>query len=767
MSYNSASNMSGPPRPPQQFNTYNFAAKAPNGYNQAANQQEEIYFHGEALARDEWAERYGAWVVLGFAAAFALFLVGMDLAGQVPGKSFFLKSVSDILQFVGEGIGFFFCMRIAVRLRGVALFLRQEVQQKERDRLAPNDLAIARTEAQLAQRAFLAWTFLSIAIALYASGQAVWTSYDIRMNSADVPFPGIYDIGFVCSYPFFLAGTLLLSRRNKATVGRARLVLDALAVIGVALAMSWFFLLQPSIASLSQAPNPGAAFLSIYFPSGDLFLVAVGALLMFSPLANRAQQPVFICLCLGLFFLAITDSLLSYFSLSSSFNTGTLQDVLWPLSMSLVGLAAIEYPRSVAREQEQSGQTHNVVPGSVSRLAPSQLSQLAMTAQTITPFILVLMTCALLLSVVSPRGGAVLVQADLVALVLVVIVVARQALTLLENNRLTMQMRGELVISRRELQVTRREADEATRNAQDKQVLEEGVAALRAIHARVARGDLAARAPTIPGPLLPIAVSLNLMLDRLSALSQRGARYDQLVQECKMVQGAVERLGQGKPAWTTPPQMSQHSSEIRTIFVGLAHLQRIQESQWTRLVSTLDSLCGLTRRLREALSEIRSSQLFASSKANFERMIMDRVTREIDLLEQQQKSLLQQAMQSSARYEGASRAKTADRGRKEEFDMQGVGEPNIQTDRPHRTTSDLPDRKAENIETPNSLARYVSRQDIREEEAGHNGHKAYQGMSIDPLEDLEEFASFEANSYSPLPGRNHQSHHIYRKQVED
>jgi hypothetical protein len=88
----------------------------------------------------------------------------------------------------------------------------------------------------------------------------------------------------------------------------------------------------------------------------------------------------------------------------------------------------------------------------------------------------------------------------------------------------------------------------------------------------------------------------------------------------------------------------------------------------------------------------------------------------------------------------------------------------MQSDRPQRTTSDLSDRKAEHIETPNSLARYVSQQDIREEEAGR---KAYQGMSIDPLEDMEEFASFEANGYSPLPGRNHQSHHLFRKQVED
>src|SRR5581483_7267333 len=188
---------------------------------------------------------------------------------------------------------------IAMRLRKVSAQLQRQLVQKELEQRPPSELAAARSEAQVAQRAFLAWMFLAIAIALYAGGQAVWTSYDIRMNSADVPFPGLYDIGFVASYPFFLIGTLLLTRRNKATVGRTRLILDALAVIGVSLALSWFFYLGPSIATLSQAPSAGAAFLSVYFPTGDLFLVAVGALLMFSPLSNRAQQPVFLRLCLG------------------------------------------------------------------------------------------------------------------------------------------------------------------------------------------------------------------------------------------------------------------------------------------------------------------------------------------------------------------------------------------------------------------------------------------------------------------------------------
>ena len=620
-------------------------------------------FHGEALARDTWSEQYGHWVVLLFTAGFAVFLIGMVLTGQAPGKSFTLKSLSDIFQFIGEGIGFFFCIRVTMRLRRVATHLRYELMDKERTQdIAPTVLAAARQEAQSAQRAYIAWLLLAIGIALYASGQAVWTSYDVRMNSADVPFPGLYDIGFVGSYPFFLLGTLMLTRRNKASVGRVRLLLDAFAVIGASLALSWFFLLSPLIAGLSQAPSVGAAFLSVYFPSGDLFLVAIGALLMFSPLSNREQQPVLLRLCLGLFFLAITDSLLAFYSLSNNFNTGTVQDVLWPLSMLLIGLAAVEYPRSIAREQEEAAQSRGKRLEALSLIRRGGSSQLTTTLQTISPFILTLMTCAILLTVVATRGGATLIQSELVALALVLIVVVRQALTLIENNQLTMQMRGELVIQRRELQVTRREADEASKTAQEKQVLEEGILALRDIHARVARGDLAARAATVAGPLLPIAVSLNLMLDRLSSLSQRGARYDQLARECRGLQAAVERLSQGLPAWPANEPAPQASPELRSVFHGLLHLQRFHEGQWRRLSGSVEPMCSLVRRLREALLEIKHSNMFKEGQYNFERMIFERIIREVELLEQQQRNLLHHTAQTIARYDQGSSTTAPDHG---------------------------------------------------------------------------------------------------------
>lgn len=636
------------PQPPRPVQAYDSGSRGPE-----TEYQGSAMFHGEALARDLWLERYAGWIMAIFTGVFALFLIVMALAKQIPGQSFLLKGISDFLQFAGEGVGFVFCLRIAIRLRRVSLHFRQVMMQQGTRLRQRTELVGQRTEAQAAQRAFLAWAFLTLAIALYASGQAIWTSYDVRMASSAVPFPGIYDIGFVGSYPFFLLGTLLLTRRNRATVGRTRLILDAMAVIGASLALSWFFVLSPSIAGLSQAPSPGAAFLSIYFPAGDLFLVAIGAFLMFSPLANREQQPVFLRLCLGLFFLAITDSLLGYFSLSpSGFNTGTLQDILWPLSMLLIGLAAVEYPRSIAREQEQEASTNT----SGSLLTTRRASQISSTLQTISPFVLALLTCALLLVVIAPRGGAILVQAGVIAFVLFLIVAARQALTLIENNRLTMQIRGDLVVSNRELLVTRRQADEASREAQEKRALQEGVSILQQIHARVAHGDFTARVPIASGPLFPIATSFNLMLDRLRDVAQRGARYEHLVSESKLLQEALDRLEQGLPAWSAGQALPAVSVELRPVFLSLAHLQRSQENQWHRMTNAVESTLTLTRRLREVLNEVGQSKLLADiSQSTSEKMLLERAIRAGEQMEQQQRSMLSQLPHSNTHIEESPR----------------------------------------------------------------------------------------------------------------
>jgi diguanylate cyclase (GGDEF)-like protein len=427
------------------------------GEHTAIGHAERPIFHGLALARDLWLERYGGWIVIGFTGCLALFLLGMTATGNVPGQSFPLKSGSDLIQMIGEALGSFFCLRIALRLRKASRHLQQELEQQEAEQRPPNELAAMRHEAQAAKHAWLAWGMLAVGTALYTCGAALWLSYDVRMPTADIPLPGLYNLGFSGAPPFFLVGMLLLTRRSQIAIGHVRLLLDALAVLGAAFALSWFFVLGPTIAALSG--SFATELISIYVPTSDLFLVAVAVFLMFSPLSSRHLQPVFRHLCLGIFCLAITDGLLGYFSLSpSGFNTGTLQDILWPLSMLLLGLAAIEYPRCVAREQALA--IRGINPELIGSLLPasSRMTQISTTLQIIAPFLLALLTCAVLLTAVASRGGSVLLQADLIALALIVVVGIRQALTLIENSQLTKQIHGELVVSQDELQQKRHEA---------------------------------------------------------------------------------------------------------------------------------------------------------------------------------------------------------------------------------------------------------------------------------------------------------------------
>jgi hypothetical protein len=112
------------------------------------------------------------------------------------------------------------------------------------------------------------------------------------------------------------------------------------------------------------------------------------------------------------------------------------------------------------------------------------------------------------------------------------------------------------------------------------------------------------------------------------------------------LQAAVERLGQGLPAWSPNQPAPQSKTELRSVFFGLVHLQRFQEGQWRRLTGTIASMGNLVRRLHDALAEIRRSTLFeGSNQANFERMILERALREVDLLDQQQKTLYSQSTQ--------------------------------------------------------------------------------------------------------------------------
>ncbi len=83
--------------------------------------------------------------------------------------------------------------------------------------------------------------------------------------------------------------------------------------------------------------------------------------------------------------------------------------------------------------------------------------------------------------------------------------------------------------------------------AEQKRALEVAIAAIQQVHARVANGDLSARAPTQPGdPLLQLAVSLNLTLDRLARSTMSAATLEALEREITLLSQYVGELAQAR-----------------------------------------------------------------------------------------------------------------------------------------------------------------------------------------------------------------------------
>jgi hypothetical protein len=77
--------------------------------------------------------------------------------------------------------------------------------------------------------------------------------------------------------------------------------------------------------------------------------------------------------------------------------------------------------------------------------------------------------------------------------------------------------------------------------------LEESIGAIQQAHARVARGDLGARAAIRPGdPLLQVASSLNLLLDRLARGNLSTAALAEVERETQVLHGYLAELAEAK-----------------------------------------------------------------------------------------------------------------------------------------------------------------------------------------------------------------------------
>ncbi len=202
----------------------------------------------------------------------------------------------------------------------------------------------------------------------------------------------------------------------------------------------------------------------------------------------------------------------------------------------------------------------------------------------------------------------------------------------MENNRLTMQVRGELVISRRALQATQREAHEAERLVLENQAFAEGVKAIQTAHAHIARGDFSLRVPSLSGPLMPIIMSLNLLLDRLNILAERTGRYERLLQELPRLQTMIEALASNSDPRSAEQTIIKSEKELQPILYALVHIQRFLSNHWLRLFNITKSLEDLSRKVDRLLGEVSQALSSSDTEAAMQGVKLEQARRSLLLL---------------------------------------------------------------------------------------------------------------------------------------
>ncbi|MDO9380408.1 MAG: GGDEF domain-containing protein [Nocardioidaceae bacterium] len=269
------------------------------------------------------------------------------------------------------------------------------------------------------------WTFVALGAASWSLGQLAWTVYESVLRRP-VPFPSIADIGYLL-FPV-LAGWGLVTWMGRQGRGaaRGRDVFDGLIISGSLLVLSWLTVLQP-VTEASGSDGWFSLTLSLAYPVGDLVL---GTLVLLALLhAEHAQRWSLWTLVAGLSSIAVADSAFVVLTSTSTFSSSDMPtNVGWVVGFLAVGLSGLLAPTARESVADDDPDRRWSVAGTIDVAVRLAVPYLA----------LVVGLGALGARLMSGRDAprlALLLAAALVAMVLL-----RQLLAVLDNQRLIAEL---------------------------------------------------------------------------------------------------------------------------------------------------------------------------------------------------------------------------------------------------------------------------------------------------------------------------------------
>lgn len=391
----------------------------------------------------------------------------------------------------------------------------------------------------------VAWTMFAAAMLSYAIAQTTWAVLDRIVEPNNVPVPSLADLFYLIQYPFFFLGLALLPgliHQGRPGIARAKVVIDSVLLMAAGTALSWYFLLAPFYLQSGQSMLGKAT--NMAYPVGDLGLLFGLTVVLISQNRQVAGQAALRLFIPAVVFLIIADSIFLNQELYPSFNPGDTANGAWMACYLLFALAGLVRLRSAQRGDVQ-GETEVTQGQSVG--VSTQAVKSVRGLQSLIPFLAAVIASTLIVfrAATAPfmaGGGRNLIIPFLVGLGLLALVGARQGITVLENERL---LRNEKRRAEELDQAKQAAEQQRLLLAERNERLQVDIQMLKDIHARVAGGDYSARVPITSGELLPIAGSLNIMLDRLANLIRASSDYARLEQAIRLMEQAAHGIADG------------------------------------------------------------------------------------------------------------------------------------------------------------------------------------------------------------------------------
>ena len=265
------------------------------------------------------------------------------------------------------------------------------------------------------QRLF--WLLAALGCWSYLVAEVIWLFYE-NILGLEVPFPGPSDIFYTLQVIFYMSAFIYKLTREKRGYPVIRLLLDISIIMTVISTFSWEFLIGPIISTMGSDPLSPSIMLSVGYALGDLALL-FGAMSIYFDIRHTLSNTVILTLFTGLLSQVVGDTIFLYMTVDETYSSGSWSDPLFILGLLLVGFAGYlhKHTISVPRLSFKKCQERHLLVPDIFRLMLPYIGLAGLFA----------------FMVFFPKGGLAITVGASVAILLVI---ARQLMIILENQRL-------------------------------------------------------------------------------------------------------------------------------------------------------------------------------------------------------------------------------------------------------------------------------------------------------------------------------------------